>query len=62
MDQQGSPHYVAMEHKHDNGIEVQNVADVTTGIMLQPKLVKSANNNESRIDKEQFDEDELQLG
>jgi hypothetical protein len=57
----GSPHYVAMERKPDNGIEVQNVADVTTGIMLQLKLVKSAN-NESRIDKEQFDEDELQLG
>ena len=57
----GSPHYVAMERKPDNGIEVQNVADVTMGIMLQLKLVKSAN-NESRIDKEQFDEDELQLG
>jgi hypothetical protein len=50
-----------IERKPDNGIEVQNVADVTTGIMLQLKLVKSAK-NESRIDQEQFDEDELQLG
>jgi hypothetical protein len=50
-----------VERKPDNGIEVQNAADVTTGIMLQLKFVKSAN-NEFRIDQEQFDEDELQLG
>lgn len=39
----GCPHYVVMERKPENGMEIQNVACGRTGIMLGLKLVKSAN-------------------
>ena len=38
----GIPHYAAIERKPDNGAEIQNLADVLSGIMLQLKIVKSA--------------------
>jgi len=39
----GLPMYLALEHKPDNGGEIQNLADVASGIMLHLKVVKSAN-------------------
>jgi len=39
----GLPMYFALESKPDNGGEIQNLADVTSGIMLHLKVVKSAN-------------------
>jgi hypothetical protein len=38
----GLPHYVAMERKPENGCEIQNAACGMSGVMLQLKLVKSA--------------------
>ena len=35
------PHYSAIECKPDNGGEIQNLADVASGIMLYLKVVKS---------------------
>ena len=39
----GLPMYLALECKPDNGGEIQNLADVASGIMLHLKVVKSAN-------------------
>ena len=39
----GLPMYLALECKPDNGGEIQNLADVVSGIMLHLKVVKSAN-------------------
>jgi hypothetical protein len=39
----GLPIYLALERKPDNGGEIQNLADVASGIMLHLKVVKSAN-------------------
>ena len=39
----GLPMCLAREHKPDNGGEIQNLADVASGIMLHLKGVKSAN-------------------
>ena len=35
--------YLALERKPDNGGEIQNLADIPSGIMLHLKVVKSAN-------------------
>ncbi len=43
----GIPHYAAIECKPDNGAEIQNLADVTSGIMLRLKIVKSAAEEEA---------------
>ena len=45
----GIPHYIAMERKPDNGGEIQNLADVASGIMLQLKIVKSAAEEEAIV-------------
>ncbi len=37
----GIPHYSAIERKPNNGDEIQNLADVASGIMLYLKVVKS---------------------
>ena len=37
----GLPMYLACKRKPDNGGEIQNLADVASGIMLQLKIVKS---------------------
>jgi hypothetical protein len=37
----GIPHYAAIERKPNNGAEIQNLADVASGIMLRLKIVKS---------------------
>ncbi|KAL3775660.1 hypothetical protein ACHAW5_008130 [Stephanodiscus triporus] len=37
----GIPHYSAIERKPDNDGEIQNLADVVSGIMLRLKIVKS---------------------
>jgi hypothetical protein len=39
----GLPMYLALERKPDNGCEIQNLANVASGIMLRLKLVKSTN-------------------
>jgi hypothetical protein len=39
----GLPMYLALERKPDNGVEIQNLADVASVIMLHLKVVKSAN-------------------
>jgi hypothetical protein len=39
----GLPMYLALECKPDNSGEIQNLADVTSGIILHLKVVKSAN-------------------
>ncbi len=39
----GLPMYLALERKPDNGGEIQNLADITSGIMLHLKVVKSTN-------------------
>jgi hypothetical protein len=39
----GLPMYLALERKPDNGGEIQNLADVASGIILHLKVVKSAN-------------------
>jgi hypothetical protein len=36
------PIYLALEHKPDNGGEIQNLANITLGIMLRLKVVKRA--------------------
>lgn len=46
----GCPHYVAIERKPENGMEIQDVACGVTHIMLGLKLVKSAKLNESNGD------------
>ena len=38
----GSPHYVALNRKPENGLEIQNIACGRLGIILGLKLVKSA--------------------
>ncbi len=38
----GLPMHLALERKPDNGGEIQNLADVASGIMLRLKIVKSA--------------------
>jgi hypothetical protein len=43
----GIPHYAAIERKPDNGAEIQNLADVASGIMLRLKIVKSAAEEEA---------------
>jgi hypothetical protein len=37
----GIPHYAVIERKPNNGAEIQNLADVASGIMLRLKIVKS---------------------
>ena len=39
----GLPMYLALERKPDNGGEIQNHADVASGIMIHLKVVKKAN-------------------
>ncbi len=53
----GIPHYAAIERKPDNGAEIQNLADVASGIMLRLKIVKSAAEEEA-IATAAADEDE----
>jgi hypothetical protein len=43
----GIPHYAAIERKPDNGAEIQNLADVASGIMLRLKIVKNAAEEEA---------------
>ncbi len=43
----GILHYAAIERKPDNGGEIQNLADVASGIMLRLKIVKSAAKEEA---------------
>jgi hypothetical protein len=43
----GIPHYAAIERKPDNGAEIQNLADVASGIMLRLKIIKSAAKEEA---------------
>jgi hypothetical protein len=43
----GIPHYAAIKRKPDNGAEIQNLADVASGIMLRLKIVKSAAKEEA---------------
>jgi hypothetical protein len=43
----GIPHYAVIERKPDNGAEIQNLADVASGIMLRLKIVKSAAEEEA---------------
>ena len=44
----GCPHYVVIDRKPENGMELQNIACGKTGVLLGLKLVKSANiSNES---------------
>ena len=57
----GLPHYTALERKPDNGLELQNIVCVESGIMLYLKLVKSAE-EEARNDRLKFDEKELTYG
>jgi hypothetical protein len=42
--------YVAMDRKPDNGAEIQNLADVLSGIMLRLKIVKSAVEEKAIVD------------
>ena len=39
----GLPMYLALEHKPDNRGEIQNIANISSRIMLHLKVVKSAN-------------------
>ena len=41
----GLPMYIAIDRKPENGCEIQNAACGRSGVMLQLKLVKSANHN-----------------
>jgi hypothetical protein len=43
----GIPHYAAIKRKPDNGTEIQNLADVASGIMLRLKVIKSAAEEEA---------------
>jgi hypothetical protein len=45
----GLPMYLALERKPDNGGEIQNLADVSSGIMLGLKVVKSATEEKAII-------------
>ncbi len=47
----GLPHYVAMDCKPDNGSEIQTLADVSSGILICLKVVKSTN-EEKAIEKD----------
>jgi hypothetical protein len=47
----GLPHYVAMDCKPDNGGEIQTLADVSSGILICLKVVKSAD-KEKAIEKD----------
>jgi Transposase IS4 len=38
----GLPHYVAIDRKPDDGLEIQNACDAMSGIMARLRLVKSA--------------------
>ncbi|KAL3815427.1 hypothetical protein ACHAXA_009172 [Cyclostephanos tholiformis] len=57
----GIPHYAAIKRKPDNGAEIQNLADVASGIMLRLKIVKSAAEEEAiaaaAADKDDDNED-----
>ena len=54
----GLPMYITMDHKPENGCEIQNSACGRSGIMLHLKLVKSA--NEQQWHREATNEDILQ--
>ena len=43
----GLPMYVDLDRKPDSGGEIQNIADVESGIMLRLKIVKSATENKA---------------
>lgn len=47
----GSPHYVALERKPENGLEVQNVACGRSGISMGLKIVKSADKTAANDDQ-----------
>jgi hypothetical protein len=47
----GLPHYIAMDCKLDNGGKIQHLADVSSGIMIFLKVVKSAD-KEKAIEKD----------
>jgi hypothetical protein len=51
----GLPHYVVMDCKPNNGDEIQNLADVSSGIMIFLKVVKSA--DEEKAIKKDLDLD-----
>ena len=53
----GIPHYAAIERKPNNGAEIQNLADVASGIMLRLKIVKSMAEEEA-ITAAAVDEDD----
>jgi len=57
----GLPHYSVIDRKPDNGLELQNIVCVESGIMLYLKLVKSAK-EEARNDRLKFNEEELAYG
>ena len=42
----GLPHYIAIDRKPENGLEVQNAACGDSGIMIQLKLVKGESDND----------------
>lgn len=58
----GLPMYVAMERKPDNGAELQNLADVTSGVMLRLKIVKSAQEERAAAADDDGDNDEAEGG
>jgi hypothetical protein len=52
---EGLPHYVAINHKPENGCEIQNAACGKTGIMIELHVVKGP--AEERLNLENDDED-----
>jgi hypothetical protein len=48
---EGLPHCVAIDHKLEDGLEIQNAYDAMSGIMARLQLVKSAT-TESNLFKE----------
>lgn len=52
----GLPHYVAIDRKPEDGCEIQNAADGYSGIMMNLKLVTSAEN------QEQHEQQALEVG
>ena len=43
----GLPMYVALDRKPENGMEIQNICDAESGIVMQLKLVKGAEYNDT---------------
>ena len=45
----GLPHYIVMDKKPDNGLEIQNEACDDTGVMVWLKLVKELKTTEGQM-------------